>query len=102
MTRYSAVSFGKHSFFWLGLLVVCFSIQSQTAAADQPASVTCSSLHTSLSDDKNYYIFTASSSGNNNAIAGYTFSFGDRQTYTVRSDTSGNQDHHTVTVRHTY
>jgi len=85
---------------WLVFTIFCIASQSQVAAA--ASSVTCTSLEATLSPDKNYYVFTAAASGDSNAIIGYTFTFGDHQTYTVTFGASSSQDRHGATVTHSY
>jgi len=65
------------------------------------SAVTCSTLHISLSSNKNYYIFTATDNGNSAAITGYTFNFGDHESYTVKFQGSS-QNHQSASVTHTY
>lgn len=43
----------------------------------------CESLSADLSEDKNYYVFTATATGNGSQIYGYTFVYGDQQSYSV-------------------
>lgn len=83
----------------IGLLVVGGVHSVATADADP---VTCESLKTTLSGDKNYYIFEAKATGNASSISGYTFDFGDHQSYTFTFKPNATEDHHTATVTHTY
>jgi hypothetical protein len=82
------------------LTMFCF-VCATTASADA-SNVSCDSLSATMSSDKNYYIFTAASSGDNTDISGYTFNFGDKQSYTITFAASSTQDRHSVTVTHAY
>jgi hypothetical protein len=83
------------------LLLALFLAAPGVASADT-SNVSCDNLRATISSDKNYYVFTASASGNNNDISGYTFSFGDEQSYTVSFAASSTQNRQTVSVTHTY
>jgi hypothetical protein len=72
------------------------------ALAETTYGITCDHLQVTLSDDKNFYVFTATSSGDESTITGYTFNFGDQQSYDFVFSASDKQDHHTATVTHTY
>jgi hypothetical protein len=88
----------------LSLAVLSWVYSPRAASADAAlANITCDGLHISLSSNKDYYIFTATASGDPAAIIGYTFDYGDRQSYTftfARAATS--VDHHQASVTHIY
>ena len=71
------------------------------AAADTP-SVACDSLTARLSDDKNFYILDATASGSAGAITGYTFDYGDRESYRVTFSSKSTADRHAASVTHAY
>lgn len=70
----------------------------RASAQDAP---TCQSLQATISPDKNYYVFTVQVSGPSNSIDGYTFNFGDQQTYHV-SFGSKTTNRQSATATHTY
>ena len=72
-----------------------------SAFADTPA-LTCTSLTAVRSNDGSSYAFTAKASGNDSAITGYTFDFGDHQSYSFQFGKRPGQGHHRATVMHTY
>src|SRR5262249_33759891 len=72
------------------------------AVADVSSAVTCDSLTIHLSDDKNFYVLTAAASGDNSNITGYSFDFGDHESFPVTFSTSDQQDRHTATTTHSY
>ena len=75
---------------------------ASTAASADAAPVTCDSLTTGLSDDKNFYILTATASGPADSITGYSFDYGDRESYHVTFGSRTDSDRHTASVTHTY
>jgi hypothetical protein len=81
------------------MLVTALGLLSGQAAA--ASATVCNSLTSQLSDDKNYYVFTAmATAGSGATITGYNFDFGDHQSY---SFTFGNvATRGQATVRHTY
>ena len=83
----------------IAIFAIAFVLLPGRIAAASP--ITCNSLTSQLSDDKNYYVFTASATaGSGVTILGYNFDFGDRQSY---SFTFGNvSSRGQATVRHTY
>ena len=82
-----------------GCLLAC-SV-SRPAAAVSP-SASCLQLASSVSDDKNYQVFTASAAaGSGSTITGYTFDFGDNQTYSFTFG-NGTTDRSRATVTHQY
>jgi hypothetical protein len=82
-------------------VILSLAAFGSTPAFAEESRINCDQLNSVLSDDKNYYIFTAKASGDSATITGYKFDFGDRQSYTATFPAS-NQDHHTATVTHTY
>jgi len=74
----------------------------RTASAEPAAEVVCSGLQATISDDKNFYIFTATSSGDSSTITGYTFDFGDHESYRFTFAPHSSQDRHRATATHTY
>jgi len=91
----------RHLLVSTGLLVTCVACCPPLRAVAAPA-VTCDGLSTTLSDDKNFYIFTVTAGGDTGSISGYTFNFGDHQSYQFNFGASTSQDHHTANVTHTY
>jgi hypothetical protein len=86
----------------LGILVdLLASYNYPPAAFATDNSVTCTGLQVALSDDKNYYIFTAQATGDETSITGYQFDFGDHESY-IATFPASDQDHQTATVTHTY
>jgi hypothetical protein len=85
------------------LLCAVFSllVLGSSPAFAAESSVHCDNLTSTLSSDKNYYIFTVQASGDTAAIVAYQFDFGDRQSYATTFPGS-NQDHSAATVTHTY
>jgi hypothetical protein len=72
-------------------------------AADTTANITCDSLHVSLSSDKKFYVFTVLASGDSGNITGYTFNYGDRQSYHFTfGGVPASTDRHTASVTHAY
>jgi len=82
--------------FWAG-----HSVPWAWAFAAAPA-LTCTSLTAVRSSDGSSYAFTAKASGNDGSITGYTFEFGDRQSYSFQFSKKANQDRSHATVSHTY
>ncbi len=82
------------------LLVISFAGTPVHVLAN--SAVTCVSLAVAHSPGKDSYAFTATSSGNANAITGYVFDFGDQQSYTVDPSTAGSKNHLVATVTHIY
>lgn len=92
-----SLSLAISSLLWLGLL-----IHHHTASATS-GSTTCDSLSTTLSDDKNYYLFTAGATvGGGDHITGYKFDFGDQQSYTVHFNSDTKDTHEQATTTHIY
>ena len=76
---------------------------SAWATADTPAPpVSCTTLTAKLSDNKNFYVFSATAGGDNTAITGYAFDFGDHQSYQFTFNPADHSDRHAATVTHTY
>ena len=74
-----------------------------TSQATAYASGSCAALTYRLSDDKNYYIFTATAvTDTSSAIAGYGFDFGDRQSYTFQFVPGSILDRSHAVSTHTY
>jgi LPXTG-motif cell wall-anchored protein len=91
--------------FTIGLAALCFIClhSSSYASADAtPAPVTCDGLSAKISDDKNFYIFNATASGDSGSITGYTFDFGDRESYSFNFSSAPNPNHHVSSATHTY
>jgi hypothetical protein len=86
---------------FIGLLCLGILWGGHTTA-ESASVVACTNLQVTLSDDKNFYIFTARAAGDDTPITGYTFDFGDRQSYDFTFAPSSSQDHHTATVTHAY
>jgi hypothetical protein len=95
-----------HSFVLLlataSLMMAVVPSYGRRVLADANTSPACSGLQVALSSDKNYYIFTATVTGDASTVAGYTFNFGDHQSYHVSFDSSSSQDRHTATATHVY
>jgi len=87
--------------FLIGLLLPGVLLLPVHRASADPL-VTCDGLSATLSDDKNYYIFRATASGNPGDILGYTFDFGDRQSYRFKFAGDTGLDRHAATVTHTF
>jgi hypothetical protein len=85
----------------VGTVGMCVRVNAEQAAHNA-GTIDCENLTVTVSSDKNYYIFTATTSGDGDAIAGYTFSFGDHQSYRFSFSGHSDQDHHTATATHTY
>jgi hypothetical protein len=85
----------------LAALLYGWSSLGRVSAASTD-SVTCSNLKINVSDDKNYYTFTVSTTGDNASITGYIFNFGDHQSYHYTFSSKAGQDHHTATATHSY
>jgi hypothetical protein len=89
-----------------GLVALCIPYISlptaNTVVAADAQPTTCDSLSVSLSQDKNFYVFTAKASGANSNITGYTFAFGDSQSYKFTFPAGTSQDHHSATITHAY
>lgn len=84
----------------LGLMVM---LQPAQTNADTPAApVSCTTVTARLSDDKNFYVITAAADGDVSAITGYTFDFGDHQSYRFTFNPSGHDDRHAANTTHTY
>jgi hypothetical protein len=85
----------------IAVISLIITIRTPLVAA-APDAVTCDKLKITLSDDKNFYVFTATASGNASTITGYRFDFGDHQSYNFTFSPSDAQDRHTATATHTY
>ncbi|HSX15832.1 MAG TPA: PKD domain-containing protein [Candidatus Saccharimonadales bacterium] len=89
------------AFLLIGLFVPgALLLMPHHAAAD--ALATCDGLSATLSDDKNNYIFRVAASGEDSDILGYTFNFGDHQTYRFTFGKDTGLDRHTAIVTHTF
>ena len=79
-----------------------YSLAAEASAAS--ASAACQNLTSSLSSDKNYYIFTATAApgGDNTEIAGYLFNFGDHQSYSFGFDRDSERSRSQATATHVY
>ena len=86
----------------LGLSAIAIPCcQYSLATADAPA-ITCTSLSVVLSSNKNYYVFKATASGDISKITGYTFGYGDKQSYMVRFDKHTTVSHQSASTTHVY
>jgi hypothetical protein len=89
----------------IGLLSVLGLAQyPHSAGATAPSSnPVCQSLTSSISSDKNYYIFTASAApGDGDAVTGYVFDFGDHQSYSFSFGERSSRDRDQATATHIY
>ncbi len=93
---------GRRWVYWGCLLLVLLGLLLiLPASAYTDPSVKCSSLMATASTGWSY-TFTAIASGNSNLITGYSFDFGDRQSYTVIFNQAVKTSRLTTTVMHTY
>jgi hypothetical protein len=86
----------------LALLIVFLTFYPPIVVEAVSQPVACQTLSVRLSDDKNYYILSATSSLDPGAvIAGYRFDFGDHESYSFifQADIG---DHTRATVDHVY
>jgi len=83
-------------------LCLAFLSNASHATADTVTPASCNTLSVSLSDDKNFYILAATSKGDSHSITGYTFDFGDHQTYRLRFSANTSKDRHAASVTHVY
>ncbi|HUB93366.1 MAG TPA: hypothetical protein VMB52_02580, partial [Verrucomicrobiae bacterium] len=99
MPHLNHVQLRRNTLAWSLLCVTCLTTPARALA--DPA-ISCDNLNVALSSDKSYYIFTVSASGGGSTIAGYTFDFGDHQSYTITFDGSRNANRQTASVTHVY
>lgn len=84
------------------VLAILLAAALTPAASADAEPVSCQGLQATLSNDKNYYLFRVQAEGNAASIVGYSFDFGDHQSYTFTFKPGATDDHHTATVTHTY
>lgn len=70
--------------------------------APETTSVTCDSLSVTPGDDQNTYVLKAAASGPSSIITGYTFDYGDHESYSIAFGSKIGVDHHSATITHTY
>jgi hypothetical protein len=83
------------------LLGTVWGSHTQIASAEAVSS-TCDSLTAAPSSNTDTYSLTVTASNGSTKITGYTFNFGDQQSYTFALPASSGGDQHTATVSHTY
>jgi LPXTG-motif cell wall-anchored protein len=71
------------------------------ACVSADPAVVCAGLAAAPDTGANY-TFTATASGSSDLITGYTFDFGDHQSYTVSFSRASKPDSRTATVTHAY
>lgn len=90
------------SVYLLVLVGVGLAIVSWPGRVQAASGAVCKDLTVRLSDDKNYYIFTARAAANGATIGGYAFDFGDHQSYKVMFDSRINRDRSQAVANHAY
>lgn len=83
------------------LLGTAWGFHTQFASAEAAPS-TCDSLTATPSSNTDTYSLTVTASNGSTPITGYTFDFGDQQSYTFALTASPKDDQHAATVNHTY
>lgn len=91
-----------HSTAFILILGIVFYVQAPTAQAT-PVPVSCISLSSTAPSGSTQYSFTVTAAGASNVITGYTFNFGDRQSYSFAfSPNAPRQNKLQATISHTY
>jgi PKD repeat protein len=78
------------------------TLHSPRAAADPASGPTCISLQAFPSSDRDFYVFSVTSSGDSKTIAGYTFDFGDHESYRFMFAARTPKSRHAASTTHTY